>query len=150
MLSHFHPTWQLSFVLLIDEHSVISNTNNAWTPLLVVHNRHVAIKPLRWWGGWVHWIVFRTSLYMYYALYFVHVEHSVCHEPISVLILIYIYTHIYIYIYTIPRLFLSLNFHTIKIHVFYLVHQSQLLFILTFVSMPYLFGKCCDMLFNWE
>ena len=30
-----------------------------------------------------------TSLYMYYALYFVHVEHSVCHEPISVLINIF-------------------------------------------------------------
>ena len=27
-----------------------------------------------------------TSLYMYYALCFGHVEHSVCHEPISVLI----------------------------------------------------------------
>ena len=30
-----------------------------------------------------------TSLYMYYAIYFVHVEHSVCHEPISVLINIF-------------------------------------------------------------
>ena len=36
--------------------------------------------------GWVHWIVFMTSLYMYYALCFVHIEHSVCHEPIFVLI----------------------------------------------------------------
>ena len=135
--------------MLVD-HCVGSNTNNAWTLPLAVHSWDVATKPLWWWRGWVHWIVFMASLYMYYDLCFVHVEHSVCHEPISVLILIYIYTHIYIYIYTIPRLFLSLNFHTIKIHVFYLVHQSQLLFILTFVSMPYLFGKCCDMLFNWE
>ena len=36
--------------------------------------------------GCVHWIVFMTSLYMYYALCFVHVEPCVCHEPISVLI----------------------------------------------------------------
>ena len=28
----------------------------------------------------------QTSLYMYYALCFVHVEHAVCHEPISVYI----------------------------------------------------------------
>ena len=35
-----------------------------------------------------------TSLYMYYAFCFVHVEHSVCHEPISVLIKIYIYIYI--------------------------------------------------------
>ena len=33
--------------------------------------------------AWAHWIVFMTSLYMYYALCFVRVEHSVCHEPIS-------------------------------------------------------------------
>ena len=32
----------------------------------------------------MHWLVFMTSLCMYYALCFVHVEHSVCHEPISV------------------------------------------------------------------
>ena len=57
------------------------------------HSRHVATTPLWWWGGWAHWIVFMTSIYMYYALCFVHVEHSVCHEPISVLINIYI--HIY-------------------------------------------------------
>ena len=35
---------------------------------------------------WAHWIVFMASLYMYYALYFVVVEHSLCHELISVLI----------------------------------------------------------------
>ena len=51
------------------------------------------------------------SLYVYYALCFEHVEHCVCHEPISVLINIYapslmlvelsvyIYICIYIYIY---------------------------------------------------
>ena len=39
--------------------------------------------------GWAHWIAFMTSLYMYYALCFVHVEQSVCHEPISVLINIF-------------------------------------------------------------
>ena len=39
--------------------------------------------------------------FVYYALCFMLVEHSVCHEPISVLInvYIYIYIHIYIYIY---------------------------------------------------
>ena len=42
----------------------------------------------------MHWIVFMTSLCMYYVLCFVHVEHSVCHEPISVLI-----NNIFIYIY---------------------------------------------------
>ena len=36
--------------------------------------------------GWEHWIVFMTSLYMYYTPCFVLIEHSVCHEPISVLI----------------------------------------------------------------
>ena len=44
--------------LVLAEHSVGSNTNNAWTPLLAVHSRHVATKLLRWWGGWAHWIVF--------------------------------------------------------------------------------------------
>ena len=49
---------------MLVEHTVVSNTNNA---------------PM-------HWIVFMTSLYMYYALSFVFVEHSVCHESIFVLI----------------------------------------------------------------
>ena len=49
-------------------------------------------------GVWVHWIVFMVSLYMYYALCFVHIKHSACHEPIFVLINIYIYIYIYIYI----------------------------------------------------
>ena len=42
--------------------------------------------------GRAHLIVFMTSLYMYYAPCFVLVEHSVCHEPISVLI--NIFTHL--------------------------------------------------------
>ena len=63
-------------------------------------------------GGWAHWIVFMTSLYMYYAPCFVLVEHYVCHEQISVLINIFMLLeaflkkaykvnllHIYIYIY---------------------------------------------------
>ena len=53
-----------------------------------VHSRHVTKKPLWWWRGWTHWVVFMTSLYMYYALCFVHVEHSVCHEPISLVYII--------------------------------------------------------------
>ena len=44
----------------------------------------------------MHWIVFMTSLFMYYDLCFVHVEQSVCNEPISVPI--YICIRIYIYI----------------------------------------------------
>ena len=65
------------------------HTNNAWTPPMAVHSRHVAKQPLWWWGGWAHWIVFMASLYMYNALCFVYIEHSVCHEPISVSINIY-------------------------------------------------------------
>ena len=60
---------------------------------------HVVTKLLWWWRGWAHWIVFMTSLYMYYALSFVLVEHSVCHEPVFVLSNVYICIHIYIYIY---------------------------------------------------
>ena len=48
----------------------------------------------------MHWIVFMMSLHMYYALCFVHVEPSVCHEPISVLTYIYIYIYIYILKYS--------------------------------------------------
>ena len=47
----------------------------------VLNMHSVATKPLWWWGGWAHCIIFMTSLYMYYALCFVHVEHTVCHEP---------------------------------------------------------------------
>ena len=47
---------------------------------IVVH-RHKAIVVMR-----LRWIVFMASLYMYYTLSFVLFEHSVCHEPIFVLI----------------------------------------------------------------
>ena len=60
---------------MLVEQSVGSNTNNAWTLPLAIHSWHVATKPL-WWWGWAHWIVFMTSLYMYYSLCFVHLEHS--------------------------------------------------------------------------
>ena len=39
--------------------------------------------------GGRNWIVFMPSLYMYYALCFVHAQHSVSYEPISVLINIF-------------------------------------------------------------
>ena len=57
-----------------------------WTPPLAVQGRHVATQPLWWWGGWAHWIVFITSLCLYYAPCLVRIKHSVYHEPISVLI----------------------------------------------------------------
>ena len=39
-----------------------------------------------------------ASLYKYYALSFVLVEHSVCHEPIFPLINVYMYIDMYIII----------------------------------------------------
>ena len=75
---------------MLVEHSVGSNTNNAWTPPQTVHSRHVATKPLWRWGGLAHGIVFMTLLYLYYAPSFVLVEHSVCHEPIFFKCIIYI------------------------------------------------------------
>ena len=78
--------YRQDLLFLFIEHSVGSNSNNAWTPPLAVHSQHVTTKPLCWWGGWVHWIVFMISLYMYYILSFVLIEHSVHHEPIFVLI----------------------------------------------------------------
>ena len=41
-----------------------------------------------------------TSLYVCYALCFLHVERTVCHEPITKYVYKYIYIYIYIYIYT--------------------------------------------------
>ena len=82
-------------------HNGFATTCRLWmatgisTPPLAVHSRRVATKPLWRWGGWAHWIVFMTC--MYYALCFVHIEYSVCHEPISILINIYIYIYMYIY-----------------------------------------------------
>ena len=68
--------------LVFVEHSIGSNTNNAWTPAMAVRNRHIITKLFQWWEGWAHWIVFMTSLCMYCALCFVH---TVYHEPMSVL-----------------------------------------------------------------
>ena len=81
--------------LVLVEHSVGSNTNNAWTPPLAVHSRHVATKPLWWWGGWAHWIVFMTSLYMYIYVY------------------IYIYTHIIFVIYISYILYIANVIHKV-------------------------------------
>ena len=57
----------------------------------------------------MHLIVFMTSLYMYYALCFLHVEHSVCHETIFVLININIYLF-YILIVSFSIIFPFFNF----------------------------------------
>ena len=40
-----------------------------------------------------------VTIYLCYALCFMLIEHSVCHEPIFVLINVYIYIYIYIYKY---------------------------------------------------
>ena len=61
---------------MLVEHSIGSNTNNTWTPPLAIHSKHVTTKRL-WWWVWVHWIVFMTSLYIYFVLSFVLVEHYV-------------------------------------------------------------------------
>ena len=50
-----------------------------------------------------------TSLYMYYGLSFVLVEHSVCHEPIFALINVCIYICMYIYIYVYLCVYVSLK-----------------------------------------
>ena len=49
-----------------------------------------------------------STVYLYYALCFMLVEHSVCHEPISVLINAYKYIYIYIYIYIYLCIYLSM------------------------------------------
>ena len=78
---------------MLFEHSVGSNINNAWTPQLAVHSRHVTTKSLWWWRGWTHWIIFMTSLCIYTYIY-LSIYLSL---PLSV----YIYIiHIYIYIYS--------------------------------------------------
>ena len=43
------------------------------------------------------------------------------------------------------RLLLPPNVHAVNSHIFSLVHQLRLLLALTFVPLPYLFGKCHDM-----
>ena len=56
---------------------------------IYTHNIYTYI-PIYMWGYIYIYIyiriVFMESLYIYYALCFVHVEHSGCHERISVLI----------------------------------------------------------------
>ena len=37
------------------------------------------------------------------------------------------------------------NVHAVNSHIFSLVHKLRLLLALTFVPLPYLFGKCHDM-----
>ena len=44
--------------LVLVEHSLGSNTNDARTPPLAIHSRHVVTKPLWWWGGWANWTFF--------------------------------------------------------------------------------------------
>ena len=68
-------------------------------------SRIVSVRTNIGWG----WIVFMKSLYMYYALCFVHVEQSVFHEPISVLINIHLYIYIYIYIYIIIYIYMPIH-----------------------------------------
>ena len=43
------------------------------------------------------------------------------------------------------RLLLPLNFYSVNIHIFTLVHQLRLLLTLTFVPLPYVFGLRHDM-----
>ena len=50
------------------------------------HNGFVATCRLWTASGGVHALLVLEPTYMYYSLCFVRVEHSVCHEPISVLI----------------------------------------------------------------
>ena len=63
-LDIYHLSIYLSRYLSIYIHIYIY----MWTLPLAVHSQHVATKPLWWWGRWAHWIVFMTSLYMYYTL----------------------------------------------------------------------------------
>ena len=102
------------------QHSVGSNTNNAWTPPLAVHSRHVATKPLWWWGGWAHWIVFMTSLYMYIYVY------------------IYIYTHIIFVIYISYILYIANVIH--KVYLTLLTYSNLLnspYLINNYISLPF-------------
>ena len=40
----------------------------------------------------------------------------------------------------VQRLLLPLNFYSVNIHIFTLVHQLRMLLTLTFIPLPYLFG----------
>ena len=66
------PQWPCDNMLALDDQW------SATLPL-VVQSQHIGTKPLWWWGGWAHWIVFMTSLYMYCAPWFVLAEHSCLH-----------------------------------------------------------------------
>ena len=66
------PQWPCDNMLALDDQW------SATLPL-VVQSQYIGTKPLWWWGGWAHWIVFMTSLYMYCAPWFVLAEHSCLH-----------------------------------------------------------------------
>ena len=143
---------------MLVEHSVGSNTSNAWTPPLAVHKRHVATKLLRWWGVWAQWITFMTSLYMYYALCLVHVEHSVGSKiknawtpPLAVhnrhvvtkplwwwggwvhwiVHMTSLYIYIYIYIYVCVCVYMSTYIKYIYIYIYTYIYIYIYLFSLT-------------------
>ena len=65
------------------------------------HNGFVATCRLWTASGGVHALdcLHDVTIYLYYALCFMLIEHSVCHEPIFVLINVYIYIYIHIYTY---------------------------------------------------
>ena len=73
------PQWPCDNMLALDDQW------SATLPL-VVQSRHICKKPLWWWGGWAHWIVFMTSLYMYYAPWFVLAEHSCLHIDAKIML----------------------------------------------------------------
>ena len=66
-------------------HNGFVATCRLWTYTIVVMRRMGALDCLH-----------DVTIYLYYALCFMLIEHSVCHEPIFVLINIYIYIYIYI------------------------------------------------------
>ena len=105
---------------MLVEFSVGCNTNSAWTSRLtsitdMSSQSHYGL----WWWGWAHWIVFTTSLYMYYPpLYLLG---TLYHEPISVLISVFIYIYIYKYIY-IYNIYIYIHIYItyIYIHITYI------------------------------
>ena len=59
--------------LVLVEHSVGSNTSNAWTPSLAVHSRYVTTKSLWWWGGWVHNCLHDVTIYIYIYILYIYI-----------------------------------------------------------------------------
>ena len=122
---------------------------------MAVHSWHVTTKPLWSWGGWVHWILLMTSLYMYYALCFVHVEHSVCHKLISVLaniciryrsiwdLYVYIYIYIYIYTYIYIRIYIYIYIYKYIIYIIY-IYYIYILYIYIYLY------NCVDLQDGWS